>query len=74
MAGVFYNKFCSVTDSSSEVGEIELRKLKDGIGFDEIHSNHLKFASKNMIFYHEIFILLIIHNYFPKRMLSEGIG
>ena len=53
--------------------EDALNRLKVGIGFDGIHSNHLKFSSRLIKF---IFARLInscfIHNHVPTKML-EGV-
>ena len=45
--------------------------LNDCIGFDGIHSNHLKFASPMMFhFFSKFFNSCFIHNHVPYNMLS----
>jgi hypothetical protein len=45
--------------------------IKTGVGFDGIHSNHLKFSSPIMIFIFSKFInSCLIHNYVPPVMLA----
>ena len=48
-----------------------IQRLKIGLGFDGIHSNHFKFCSNIMIFYFtKFFNACIIHNYIPEKMLK----
>ena len=48
-----------------------LSQLKVGIGYDGIHSNHLKFTSPVIVHYIARFInTCFIHNHFPENMLS----
>ena len=45
--------------------------LKTGVGFDGIHTNHLKYSSKLLIFFLTRFInSCFIHNYFPSPLMS----
>jgi hypothetical protein len=44
--------------------------LNDGIGIDNIHSNHLKFAKTGVDnFLSKLFNAIILHSYFPDEML-----
>ena len=50
-------------------------KLPTGVGFDAIHSNHLKFSSEIMIFYFTKLInSCLIHNHVPVAMLKGVIN
>ena len=47
-----------------------IKSLKDGIGFDQIHSNHLKFESEMLIeLLSSLFTSFIVHSYIPIDML-----
>ena len=49
-------------------------KLKEGQGWDGVHSNHLKFSGQNFRSYLSIFFAsLMRHNYLPKQMLKGKI-
>lgn len=64
---VLVNKF------SMNVVKSAIGNLNTGIGFDCIHSNHLKFLSScNIMFLTMFFNSCLIHNYVPKKML-EGV-
>lgn len=50
-----------------------ITSLKTGVGFDGIHSNHLKFLSHNPLMFLTVLInSCIIHNYIPGKVL-EGV-
>ena len=52
-----------------------IKSLSTGVGYDEIHSNHLKFSSPAMIFiYAKLFNSCIIHNHVPSAMLAAVIN
>ena len=59
---------------SSDLTEA-VKSLKTGIGFDGIHSNHFKFASKlTMVYITQFFNSCFLHNYFPNAILSGVIS
>ena len=50
-----------------------IAQLKTGIGFDGVHSNHLKFASEYAVSILTMFLnSCLFHNYFPSNLL-EGV-
>ena len=50
-----------------------IAQLKTGIGFDGVHSNHLKFASEYTVSILTMFLnSCLFHNYFPSNLL-EGV-
>ena len=90
VANLFANKFSAVKSAharnnqtpvfrpnlfkSSDLTEA-VKSLKTGIGFDGIHSNHFKFASKLTIIYiTQFFNSCFVHNYFPNAILSGVIS
>ena len=64
------------------VNRLSTRSVKDaiaslstGIGFDGVHSNHLKLSSSLIIFvYSKFFISCLIHNNIPNSMLTRVIN
>ena len=47
-----------------------INKIKDGLGWDNIHSNHLKFSNgKTREFIGRMFASMLSHSYVPKRMI-----
>ena len=52
-----------------------IANLSTGLGFDGVHSNHLKFSSPLMIFvFCKFFNSCLIHNYIPSSMLAGVIN
>ena len=52
-----------------------IANLSTGVGFDGVHSNHLKFSSPLMIFvFCTFFNSCLIHNYIPSSMLAGVIN
>ena len=52
-----------------------IKSLSTGVGYDGIHSNHLKFSSPAMIFiYAKLFNSCNIHNHVPSAMLAAVIN
>ena len=48
-----------------------IKSLKDSIGFDKIHSNHLKFDSELLFeFLASLFTGFIIHSYIPTDVMK----
>ena len=49
--------------------------LNTGLGFDGIHSNHFKFASRDLLYVITLFFnACLIHNHIPRRMLQGVIN
>ena len=51
--------------------QVAVGKLNTGLGFDGIHSNHLKFASTDILrILAQFFNCCLIHDHIPKQMLK----
>ena len=63
------------TRLSSRCVNNAIKALSPGVGYDAIHSNHLKFSFPVMIYiYSKLFNSCIIHNHVPSAMLAAVIN
>ena len=52
-----------------------IRKLKIGIGYDGVHSKHLKFADRNFIDHIcRFFNSCLVHHHIPEKMLQSVVN